>query len=87
MKHLYSFLIYALEDWEAVYAGHRSHKKYLGISKVNFVNLQYAIKHIWACSLRTTLEGWACSVCFFIFSLLLVSKDIMLTNSVIILLS
>jgi len=26
-------------DWKAVYAGHRSHKKYLGISKILIVNL------------------------------------------------
>lgn len=26
-----------------VYAGHRPHKKYLGVSKVDFVNLLYTI--------------------------------------------
>jgi len=44
MKHLYSYPIISLDDWEAVYAGHRSHKKYLGISKVHIVNLYIYIQ-------------------------------------------
>jgi len=37
-------LYYSLDDWEAVYAGNRSHKKYLGISKVHIVKLYVYIR-------------------------------------------
>ena len=33
------FTLLRFFDWKAVYAGHRSHKKYLGISKILFVKL------------------------------------------------
>ena len=37
----------------AVYAGHRSHKKYLGVSKLILVKLQHATKHVYSIPMET----------------------------------
>jgi len=38
------FTLFHSNDWKTVYAGHRSHKKYLGISKIPFVNMHVICK-------------------------------------------
>jgi len=66
------FTLFHSNDWKTVYAGHRSHKKYLGISKIPFVNMHVICKNIMKIF----------SLCFLIFYILSViySVTIILNN-------